>query len=72
MMLIVQPPPWPPTWLAGVTAPDFTVHGTRGLRVVDSSVFPTNTGVNPQHAIMGVAMHLAKKLAANAHKSVPV
>jgi choline dehydrogenase-like flavoprotein len=32
--------------------------------VIDSSVFPTNTGVNPQHAIMGVAMHAAKKLAA--------
>lgn len=46
----------------GVVAPDFTVHGTRGLRVVDSSVFPTNTGVNPQHTIMAVAMHAARRM----------
>ena len=47
----------------GVVAPDFTVHGTDNLYVVDSSIFPTNTGVNPQHPIMGIAMHAAKKLA---------
>lgn len=46
----------------GVVAPDFTVHGTKGLRVVDSSIFPTNTGVNPQHTIMAVAMHAARRM----------
>lgn len=34
---------------------DFQVHGLRGAYVVDSSVFPTNLGVNPQHSIMAVA-----------------
>jgi choline dehydrogenase-like flavoprotein len=47
----------------GVVDTDFTVHGTENLYVVDSSVFPTNTGVNPQHPIMGIAMHAAKRLA---------
>jgi choline dehydrogenase-like flavoprotein len=48
---------------AGVVGPGFTVHGTRGLYVIDSSIFPTNLGVNPQHAIMGVAMHAARQIA---------
>jgi choline dehydrogenase-like flavoprotein len=48
----------------GVVGTNFAVHGTENLYVVDSSVFPTNMGVNPQHAIMGVAMHAAKQLAA--------
>lgn len=47
----------------GVVGTDFAVHGTRGLYVVDSSIFPTNTGVNPQHAIMGVAMLAARRMA---------
>src|SRR5712691_1539980 len=47
---------------AGVVGTDFAVHGTRNLYVVDSSVFPTNTGVNPQLSIMGVAMHAANTL----------
>jgi choline dehydrogenase-like flavoprotein len=47
----------------GVVGPDFTVHGTRNFYVADSSVFPTNTGVNPQHTVMAVAMHAAKKIA---------
>ncbi|HEX9311383.1 MAG TPA: GMC oxidoreductase [Actinomycetota bacterium] len=42
-------PAWP--------APTFAVHGIDNLFVVDSSVFPTNTGVNPQLSIMGLAMH---------------
>jgi choline dehydrogenase len=33
-----------PTALGGVLASDFTVHGTRGLRVVDASVFPRIPG----------------------------
>jgi choline dehydrogenase-like flavoprotein len=47
----------------GVVGPDFAVHGTKNFYVVDSSVFPTNMGVNPQHAIMGVAMHGAHGIA---------
>ena len=35
---------------------------TRGLYVVDSSVFPTNLGVNPQHTIMALATLLAERL----------
>jgi len=33
----------------------FCVHGLRGCWVVDSSVFPTNLGVNPQHTILALA-----------------
>lgn len=47
----------------GVVGPDFAVHGTKNLFVADSSVFPTNTGVNPQHTIMAVAMHAANRIA---------
>lgn len=48
---------------AGVVGPGFAVHGTRNLHVVDSSVFPTNTGVNPQLSIMAVAMLGAERIA---------
>lgn len=54
---------------AGVVGTDFRVHGTHeahGLYVVDSSVFPTNLGVNPQHSIMALSrlasVRLAEKL----------
>jgi choline dehydrogenase-like flavoprotein len=43
---------------------DFRIHGTGNLYVVDSSVFPTNLGVNPQHAIMGIAMLAARRMMA--------
>jgi len=46
-----------------VVGPDFQVHGTRGVYVIDSSAFPTNLGVNPQHSIMAVATQAAKRLA---------
>lgn len=49
----------------GVVGTDFTVHGTKNLWVLDSSVFPTNIGVNPQHTIMAVAMHAARRIAEN-------
>lgn len=42
---------------------DFAVHGVRGLHVVDSSVFPTNLGVNPQHTIMAMSRLAATRLA---------
>jgi len=41
---------------------DFQVHGLRGCYVVDSSVFPTNLGVNPQHTIMAVARLAATRI----------
>jgi choline dehydrogenase-like flavoprotein len=47
----------------GVVGADFAVHGARNLYVVDSSVFPTNTGVNPQLSIMALAMLAANRLA---------
>ena len=47
----------------GVVGPDFSVHGTKNFFVLDSSIFPTNLGVNPQHAIMGIAMHAARQIA---------
>ena len=45
-----------------VVGPDFAVHGAKGLYVMDASVFPTNLGVNPQHAIMSMAMLGAERL----------
>ena len=46
-----------------VVDPQLRVHGTRGLYVMDASVFPSNTGVNPQHSIMAVATIAAERLA---------
>ncbi len=46
-----------------VVDPDFRVHGTEGLYVVDSSVFPTNLGVNPQHSIMALSRLASSRLA---------
>jgi choline dehydrogenase-like flavoprotein len=42
-----------------VCDPQGRVHGAEGLYVADSSLFPTNLGVNPQHTIMAVAQHVA-------------
>ena len=42
---------------------DFQVHGVTGLHVVDSSVFPTNLGVNPQHSIMAMSRLAATRMA---------
>jgi choline dehydrogenase-like flavoprotein len=41
----------------------FETHEAEGLYVVDSSVFPTNLGVNPQHTIMAVARLAATRIA---------
>lgn len=35
-------------------APDFALYGAAGLYVADSSVFPSNTGVNPQTSILAL------------------
>ena len=47
-----------------VVGENFESHEAKGLYVIDSSVFPTNLGVNPQHTIMAVAMLAARRLAA--------
>ena len=47
----------------GVVGADFAVHGTKDFYVIDSSIFPTNLGVNPQNPIMGIAMHATKQIA---------
>jgi choline dehydrogenase-like flavoprotein len=46
-----------------VVDPTLKFHGLDGLYVMDASVFPTNTGVNPQHSIMSVATVAAMRLA---------
>lgn len=46
----------------GVVGHDFRVHGTENLYVVDSSVFPTNLGVNPQLTIMALARMAAQRM----------
>lgn len=46
-----------------VVDPGFAVHGAAGLYVVDSSVFPTNLGVNPQHTIMAMSRLASHRLA---------
>jgi choline dehydrogenase-like flavoprotein len=45
-----------------VVDPNLRVHGYEGLYVMDASVFPTNTGVNPQHGIMAVVSLAAERL----------
>jgi choline dehydrogenase-like flavoprotein len=54
---------------ASVVGPDFQTHEARGLYVVDSSVFPTNLGVNPQHSIMGMSRLAATRIADAAKRS---
>jgi len=46
-----------------VVDPTLKVHGVDGFYVMDASVFPTNTGVNPQHSIMSIAGVAAARLA---------
>lgn len=47
-----------------VTDQDGMVRGARGLYVMDTSVFPTPVGVNPQVSVMAVSTVLARRLAA--------
>ncbi len=49
--------------LTSVVDLDFRVHGLKGIYVVDSSVFPTNLGINPQLTIMAVAKIASSKIA---------
>ncbi|NOY89686.1 MAG: GMC family oxidoreductase [Deltaproteobacteria bacterium] len=45
-----------------VVRPDFRHHAIEALYVADSSVFPSNIGVNPQLAIMAMATLCARSL----------
>lgn len=45
-----------------VVRPDFRHHGLEGLYVADSSVFPSNTGVNPQTAILALATLAGRRI----------
>ena len=47
-----------------VVGPDFGVHQLAQLYVADSSVFPSNTGVNPQTSILALASLCGQRLAA--------
>ena len=48
---------------SSVVGLDFSTHAAKGLHVVDSSIFPTNLGVNPQHSIMAVSRLAATRIA---------
>jgi len=47
-----------------VVRPDFRHHAVDRLYVADSSVFPTNIGVNPQTSIIALAWLCAERIAA--------
>lgn len=47
--------------MQSVVAPDFQCFDLPGLYVIDSSVFPTNLGVNPQHTISALAWLCAER-----------
>jgi choline dehydrogenase-like flavoprotein len=47
----------------GAVDPSFRPHGTRGLYVVDASLFPSPPGVNPMLAIMQMARLASRRLA---------
>ena len=46
-----------------VVSPTFEAHDLERLFVIDSSVFPTNLGVNPQHTISALAWLAAERVA---------
>jgi choline dehydrogenase-like flavoprotein len=46
-----------------VVRPDFQHHRCAGLYIADSSVFPTNTGVNPQTSILALATLCGRRIA---------
>ncbi|GAA0982927.1 GMC family oxidoreductase N-terminal domain-containing protein [Acrocarpospora macrocephala] len=51
-----------------VVGPDLRVHGIRGLRIADASVFPTLTSVNPVVTVMLVAERAADLIASEHNK----
>jgi choline dehydrogenase-like flavoprotein len=49
-----------------VVDPELRVRGIEGLYLTDSSVFPTNMGVNPQHGICALSWLACERLAERA------
>jgi choline dehydrogenase-like flavoprotein len=49
---------------SSVVRPDFRHHHVDGLYIADSSIFPTNLGVNPQLPIMALAALCAERILA--------
>lgn len=49
-----------------VVDPELRVRGVQGLYLTDSSVFPTNMGVNPQHSISAVSWLASERIAERA------
>jgi choline dehydrogenase-like flavoprotein len=49
---------------AGVVDENAQVHGTKGLFVMDGSIFPSTLGVNPQITIMALSQALSRRLVA--------
>jgi choline dehydrogenase-like flavoprotein len=47
-----------------VVDPNLKVNGVDALYAMDASVFPSNTGVNPQHSIMAIATVACERLMA--------
>jgi choline dehydrogenase-like flavoprotein len=45
-----------------VVGTDFQCHDVKGLYITDSSVFPTNLGVNPQHTIMAMTRQACRQM----------
>ena len=54
--------PMGPNPESSVTGTDFQVHELPGCYIVDSSVFPANTGCNPQHFIMAAARIAVRRI----------
>jgi choline dehydrogenase-like flavoprotein len=52
-----------PTSATGVVGPTLESHELGGLYVLDSSVFPTNMGVNPQHTICASSWLASERIA---------
>ena len=50
----------------GVVGPDFAVHGSDRVHVVDSALFPSSTGRNPSLTIMALARMASRQIAAAA------
>ncbi len=46
---------------------ELEAHDLPGLYVIDSSVFPTNMGVNPQHSISALAWWAAERIRDRIH-----
>ncbi len=46
-----------------VVGPELESHELKGLHVIDSSVFPSNMGVNPAHTISAIAWLAAERVA---------